>query len=1171
MFVRALLFTTCAVGATATRCRCSLLSTSRPGTNFGTGCRAHDLNLALPCTVVGASATSNRTRTGTVENAPFCERRWCYVDDPRDCVDASTGASTAHMSSYDTMGNLVQDVGYMYWSGQDVNTADYIWKGFNLPLGKALYYSYAACGDVDLYTLPKQRRMESEWSGLGVDIYNASLLYTYYDQSPTGFGGRPAFASTRCEGVSRRFYPWDVLRIYESWKNQFSVQEGQHLIHTQLDATNYLRSFPIDAAVHLTDGEDGFFPSYCQNPSVRGAEFGIHTPSPSMCMAFVNGNEYYVSNSMMQTMTAPTSKVSWWNIMSAFDYGSCGDLDKMSVVKQMYMPHLLGGYLMSTHELFQPLAEATSERAMKRAVQAGHARVSDVRHVDDCASLCAGTLRCKRWMYVSDGDFWLKEGDVLEARNVDGVLELWSGVTRIFVTNFAKRRNLEFKTYMNALPNLLEVMESNLSSTVELRSSTLPQLLNVWNAKTNSSLFTFMAFYVRSRCYMASADADLSPRLDDPPSYFLGQRWYRVQGAHGFTGTRELRSTRLQSALVNDGRRNFTRAEFDAMYVPPFRENAKVKEGNTAYYLPVVVLQGTAVLDIEPTSFEERPLRDASVHFLKKTWLGKTLRDALFEEGNYFNFKGRKEQMQQDLLKYNLGDSTELDRIDSPRRIVDNGVATTVMRIVLEMRATRSVRLQAAVPHIRLSYDMTVYKCDDNFRGDGVKGCPLDVHAVGFDRFVDNQVVFPWDRVGIASVVDQITVENVLRNSCIEQVSASLIYNETDLYVVFKDTEYTRFEQSYDAWAPGEFRMCTSPYLPGRVHCGALRSATRAMAKLFRSSSLVDPDLCTIFMRGNRCRLRPSGVRFHFGGFSMGTPYAVTFLMLVDRMLERHYGIDIRSAAASVDVNLWAFHSFADREFVDAYMARFGDVTDAYVDRSDIFADTFAPLGAAALTDVRAHVAGALGGCGYATPKRMRDCVDYCSTGNDNTFHAEGCLRWWVNVLSSSTRGHELVAVMMLDGKVPDHVQASEHSESLNSIVALVDIADNLWRWAGATSDEDTHSMCVDRIYRDLESRPICTDEITASPWTYSAFLQHARDEAGSHVGWCLAERARLLARNEDVSDWERICCGLPANHLLTLDDLRAYDSFANPSYTGDEVPPPTPPPPPPMPPAPPP
>ena len=92
-------------------------------------------------------------------------------------------------------------------------------------------------------------------------------------------------------------------------------------------------------------------------------------------------------------------------------------------------------------------------------------------------------------------------------------------------------------------------------------------------------------------------------------------------------------------------------------------------------------------------------------------------------------------------------------------------------------------------------------------------------------------------------------------------------------------------------------------------------------------------------------------------------------------------------------------------------MLRFGDVTDAYVDRSDIYADTFGVLGAAALADVRGHVAGAMGGCGYVDPKRMRDCVDYCSRGGKDSFHLDGCLRWWVNVFSSSARGHELVAL----------------------------------------------------------------------------------------------------------------------------------------------------------------
>ena len=144
--------------------------------------------------------------------------------------------------------------------------------------------------------------------------------------------------------------------------------------------------------------------------------------------------------------------------------------------------------------------------------------------------------------------------------------------------------------------------------------------------------------------------------------------------------------------------------------------------------------------------------------------------------------------------------------------------------------------------------------------------------------------------------------------------------------------------------------------------------------------------------------------------------------------------------------------------------------------------------------------------------------------------------------------------MMLPSDQIPDHVKQTTQSEALNGLSAIVDAVDNARRWAGATSDEDTHSTCLDRIYRDLDSRPICREEIRANPWTYNAFLQYSRDEEGSHVGWCLSERARLLARNEDVSGWDRICCGLPAEHLLTLGDLRTYDAVGTPSYTGDEA-----------------
>ena len=150
---------------------------------------------------------------------------------------------------------------------------------------------------------------------------------------------------------------------------------------------------------------------------------------------------------------------------------------------------------------------------------------------------------------------------------------------------------------------------------------------------------------------------------------------------------------------------------------------------------------------------------------------------------------------------------------------------------------------------------------------------------------------------------------------------------------------------------------------------------------------------------------------------TVGSPVAIVTLAWLDAFLQHHYDIDL-ATHHSVDVTLWGFHSFADDDFVRWYTDRWGRVTDAYTDRGDVFSDTIALFGAKALTEVRGHVASAVGSCGVVSEKRMSECVSFCPVQEPNL---ESCYRWWTNALFGTLEAHELNAFVMLPREViPD-------------------------------------------------------------------------------------------------------------------------------------------------------
>ena len=966
-------------------------------------------------------------------------------------------------------------------------------------VGASLFYSYEVCGNADLYTLPYAKKLENSY----MRRFGGGLFYARNSLENSYF--EIPVRATMADG---RFYPWDDSQTVEAFTKAMYKSNVTHEVYSSLARENFGRTYPLSQLSALRDGADGFFPTYCQSEAARLAAIGRFrdVQNPTVCYAPAGFGTFFGENSWIQTFTR--GDVGWWTTVSFLSYGACGQVDTRGPVREKYLPHLLGQTLIESFGNWQQPRSPPSEGHL-RELLAKHprdVRQREVWHVDECASACAGRAACTQWAYFDDGDSVIEAGDVLTVVfDASGAVRIRRADGRVVAFEDEDERN-----------RLWYVIVNNYNRPVGGR-----EVRGMMNGTTEVDVLPKTSIVGWG---IPSAAFPLKVRANGKLFYLLDA--YASSRCYLFD--RHLLTASVSNATASSS----TVARHGQLVIEPRRSTPR---------------QG---------------LRAALSAFLKNTASGRWVKDTLFPDEQYFSFAGRRDVMGGDLW-LPLTSQQELERIDSPVRIAQSESARTVLRLVLAMRSVKTVQVRTIVPHVVDMLDLSVYSCKDSFVSTGIDECPVSIRKLAFDRFPVNQRVFAWETEAVSDEWTAETAETVLQDKCSETNGALLVRNATDVYIVQKDTEYTDWRLTSRVLEPQSDRLCSHPYITGRVYCGALRTAMQVASSLLEANSIADPDICTVLLRGARCATRPT---WHFGGFSLGAPASIVLVAFLDTFLARHYGIDL--SLESVTVDIWAVLSFADEEFVASFTERWGDRVNVYVDRHDFTADLFSLYGARALEKVPGHVASAIGSCGVVTKKRVDECYSFCHA---DALDVQRCLEWATTIFAFNPRAHELVATLMLkQDEIPAEATASKQSETLNTLATAVDFLDNVF--LDYLSGE--RQICFEDMWSHTNLLPVCVSEIDAHPWEYSPYLHHSREAAGRRASWCIAERLRLRARNQTLKDWDALCCNMPDTSHLTLDNMQHSHSFATPSFTGTEgegvPPPPRPPPSPAAPPSPP-
>lgn len=1109
----------------ASSCRCATDITTRPGTRFGVGCAAHDERVALPCTLVPKGKRFLATRTGHIENAPYCSRRWCYVENPSECMASNGSVRTAHMSAYDTNGDLVSD-SFLGW----MTYGNYHWPFVKGNAGIP-FYSYEACGELDLYTTPAQKSRERLFlNGLEASFYVANsygkliLLNQTWNWDK---GYNVAMVPKRCTMPDGKFYPWDATHVVDSLARR-GANDTLVTTYSPLSPEWFGTYRDTYSFKSVRDGEDGFFPVYCHAPSTRLIEFGLSSREPASCYTRDALFDDFYSGQYPASLLASSGRGGWYVYPSFYSYDMCGFRDTISPVVDRYAYKELGAFLLGSHENWQPVATPLSTEVLHNLSVASPEEVrllTSVVHVDDCAHLCAGTPSCHEWAY----EWPFANAPHMFAEKYASIV--WNG-TRVKMVVSADERTFALDTVDTTPPQRL--LKSPFQSRwVNTAYQSVGDMYGVYKLEldylrnaTNGTLELLLRLASPSEnmtdyCYETASKTCLSENyialatLDN--EYIArvilpavnGSCWMMSAKASSEAAVR----TPLGSASAFAGRGAMT---LDAKHAPP-----------------------------------AQTLRSAAIRFFRHTSIGKWLRDTVFPENEKYEFETRRSSLASESLLYL--NERETRRIDSPQRVGTlTPVADAVLRMVVEMRIAKGYVPRRVLHNLLDVRDLSVYTCVRGYATDGIDGCPSEIRKVDVDPNVQIQRVYQHDRVGIANDPDEPTVASMVRDRCGEVSSALVAYNHTDAFIVLKDTEYLNFQTTTNYFEK-DGKWCSSPYLTGRVHCGALKTAMRALSRILQASDVSSPDLCHILLQVP-C---PRKLKWHFGGFSIGAGAGGVMIAWLDTYLSRHYGIDLRAEEVSID--LFGFPYFGDREFVDAFLERWGSSLDLYTDRADtISALTNAialSIGATAenvgFSDARGHVVSAIGSCGFVTEKKLKECWDTCSFGAD--FEAEACIGFIQATLLSTPQAHENLPYLLLpDDEIPEVVKEKKQNVAYNSLSAAIDILQGSLGYISRTfGSAPPFSTCLESYWEETGVTNVCVDEIRRHGWQYNPFLHSSRMEVGKRVAWCMQERQRLQKRNGDTRSWDRICCDL--EHVHDRNTTRVDFTFARPAITGNE------------------
>ena len=773
-----------------------------------------------------------KTRTGIVENGPYCEQPWCYVEDPSQCVDPNTGVLYAHMSAFDTKGNVWTQVN-LDATFETMGTAEQRFK-YDFPLGESLFYSYEVCGAKDYYTTAMQAKDERDTIATrgGTFLFGSAPLYTVDDfkvSIPRDVEDFTAIAK-QCVMPDGRVYPWQQSP-YDGYR---LVRGGKYATedkYSPLTPSTWKRKIPLTNLSSVKDGDDGFWPSFCQSSAARMSELGLgESREPQFCYAYISLTTFFENNFYSAVNVEEGLPVSSFAMTS---HSLCGDIDAYSDSYEKITSTsqtTLGNQLMSSFLNWLPKNESVSVDALEHLSETGSVRKLTSFHVDDCATECSGRRACKEWVFVQDDKAAYAAGENVTLRLTSaGKLTMESQDGMIIYadtqqTGFERSPillNRYFLQYNTSRPwKALLKQKGNLFAYVYQEDGSVASLPAI-------ELYSSNSFYV-SRCFLVGASTPSSAYVASTPN----------------------------SALV--------------------------------------VRRGRIVYDIEPRDVPSSyaPLRTAAVRFFTNTRAGKWIKDTLFPDELEYKLEKRRQNFNAENAR-TLFNEEELRRIDSRQMVAEEESARIVLRLIIAMRALRKVTVKDIVPNVDYFRDLSAIKCQATYVKRGIQGCPK-VTAVRTDTLIPSQKKHAYERTGVTTDLRERTVATMINDDCGETEGIVVVYNHSDLFIVFKDTEYTEWRATVDIFREGRNEHCSSPYLTGKVHCGALTVLMRSVSKLLVASKLtVNPDICTILMEGKRCRYPP---RVRVGGFSVGSMVATLFVAFLDNFLDKHYGIDLASA-----------------------------------------------------------------------------------------------------------------------------------------------------------------------------------------------------------------------------------------------------------------------------------
>jgi hypothetical protein len=474
------------------------------------------------------------------------------------------------------------------------------------------------------------------------------------------------------------------------------------------------------------------------------------------------------------------------------------------------------------------------------------------------------------------------------------------------------------------------------------------------------------------------------------------------------------------------------------------------------------------------------------------------------------------------------------DKVTTWNNYMVDPLAVTSIKLVMVMDRNSNYHARLFVPNVIVAYTPTSRECDpvsvtvDNDLLDAtrVSDCPPESRArarhTSFFRngLEDYRILHGEAVLG--------TEDNIMRyyiGACKERERQQVVYNGTHAFVAFGYTSDDTWSDNVNLWNNTDGRLCSHPYLTGRVHCGILKVALRRLARL-TDDTLDDArgDPCRVFMQGRGCEVAPKWV---FSGLSQGATCLIIFMELLRTYLRDHHGI----STGGMDIVVQAFQPAAafDDDFVAAYEANFGPQTRIFLDRSDPFV-----LGTqlvARQVDTEAVVTSAIGGCGNdGTAALLSECIDVCDTSAATTGSLLGCLS--VIIASFNPEEHYATPLRLLR-----HDQTIPREYTTNDDTFALDIIS----FASAAFDQFTRTSkditSLEAISAQDHLPHVCAADINANPWAPNSVTALATVLLGEVYTWCLTHRMRLLQRirvgavaTRALDAWDTVVCRVTAD-----------------------------------------